>query len=99
MIGVAIFIVAILIVAIYLIIELKRFKHRLFAIFLIVLILFIYFSSKIAFKNYTIDYKSISGLISASKIYWGWLVSAFGNLKGITANAIHMDWGANSTIR
>ena len=91
--GVAIFVLAILIIAVYLLVEFKRFKHKIFAIFLIFLILFIYFSAVSVFKNKDVDYKSVSGLIDAFKIYWAWLVSAFGNLKTITTNAIKMNWG------
>lgn len=91
--GVAVFILAIVIIAVYLIIELKRFRHKIFAIFLILLILFIYFSVASVFNGRDVDYKSVSGLINAFKIYWAWLVSAFGNLKTITTNAIKMNWG------
>ncbi len=97
MISVALFIVVILSIAIWLIIELKRFRHKIFAIFLIALILFVYITAKVAFKNYEIDYKTVPGVIKATQVYFSWLVSVFGNFKSITSNAIRMDWGGNQT--
>jgi len=92
MIGVTLFIVAVLVIAIWIIIEIKRLKHKIFAFFLIGLILFTYFSFMITLKNEHIDYTSVSGMIEAGKIYLSWLVSVFENIKTITVNAIHMDW-------
>ncbi|MFQ5531319.1 MAG: hypothetical protein ACE5ES_01755 [Candidatus Nanoarchaeia archaeon] len=97
-IGITLFIVAALIIAIYVLIELKRFQHRLFAIVLIGLILFSYLSAAIIFRDKSVDLKTVPGIISATKIYFSWLGGIFGNFKSITANAIKMDWGtSNST--
>ena len=90
-------IVAIAIIAIYVLVELKRFRHKIFAIFLIALILFVYLSATYVFKGRNVDLKTVPGFIEATKIYFNWLLSAFGNLKTITTNAIHMDWGGNRT--
>ena len=97
-IGITFLIVAVLVVTIWLVIEVKRFKHKLFAIFLIGLVLFSYFSFTSVFKGQQIDFKSISGITGAGKLYFSWLFSVFGNLKEITANAIHMNWVGNETI-
>ena len=97
MISVILFIVVVLIAAIYLLVEFKRLRHKLFAFFLIGVILFIYLSAFVALRGHDIDYKTIPGVIEATKIYWTWLGSAFGNVKSITTNAIKMNWGSNST--
>jgi len=91
-IGTTLFVVAILIVAIWVVIEIKRFKHKIFAIFLIALILFTYFSFTAVIKKNPVDLKTVPGMIDASKLYFSWLGSVFGNLKSITINAIKMDW-------
>ena len=96
-IGVTFIILAVLIIAIWMIIEIKRLKHKLFAIFLIGLILLGYFSFNLSLREQNVDIKTVSGLIDASKIYFSWVGSAFGNMKLITTNAIKMDWGANET--
>ena len=96
--GLTLFIVAILIIAVWVIIEMKRFRHKLLAIFLIALILFTYISFSVTLKGKDIDYKSISGLTSATKLYFSWLGSIFTNIKTITTNAINMKWGSNITI-
>ena len=95
--GLTLFIVTALIIAIWIIIELKRMRHKILAIFLIALILFLYIGSTFAFKGRDIDFKTVSGITSATKIYFSWLGSIFGNVKSITTSAIKMDWQSNNT--
>jgi len=97
MIGVALFVVAVLIIAIYFFVELKRLRHKIFALFLIALILFTYISFTVVIKDKEIDYKTVGGLTSAAKLYFSWLTSIFGNFKSITTHAIDMDWKGNQT--
>ena len=95
--GITLFIVAVLIIAIWVIIEIKRLRHKVFAIFLIALILFTYISFSVTLKGQDIDFRSASGMLSATKLYFSWLVSVFTNLKSITTQAIQMDWVSNKT--
>jgi len=97
-IGVTLFVIGILIIAIWLIIEVKRFKHKALAVFLIALILFTYFSFTATLKGKDLDLKTISGLTTATKLYFTWLGSMFVNLKTITTNEIKMNWKSNETI-
>lgn len=97
-IGITIFIVAALVMAIWVVVELKRVRHKIFALFLIGLILFLYFSSSFVFKEKEVDFQSISGITSAVQIYFSWLGSVFVNLKTITSNAIDMNWKGNKSI-
>ena len=94
--GTTFFIIAALVIAIWVIVELKRFRHKVFAVFLIALIIFSYISFNVMFNNRNLDFKSISGITEAGKIYFSWLGSVFGNLKTVTMNAIKMDWKDNS---
>jgi disulfide bond formation protein DsbB len=90
--------VVVLIVAIWVFLELKRFRHRLLAIFLIGLLLFLYFSFTFVFHNKPLDLSSISGISQAGTTYFSWLGSIFTNLVAITTNAVKMNWTAvNST--
>ena len=95
--GTAFFVIVLLIISIWVIIELRRFRHKIFAIFLIISILFLYISVVVVFNGQEIDLKSISGIISAAKLYFSWLGSLGGNVKTIAANVIHLDWSYNST--
>ncbi|MAG78877.1 hypothetical protein CMI40_00690 [Candidatus Pacearchaeota archaeon] len=97
-IGVAMLVISVLVIAIWVIIEIKRLKHKLFAILLIGLILFAYLGTFIVFKGQNVDYKTVPGLIDATKTYFSWLGSIFGNLKTITSNAIKMNWKNNKSI-
>ena len=94
--GVTLFITAVLIIAIWVVIEVKRLKHKLFAVFLIGFILFSYLSASIIFRGHDVDLKTPSGLIGAGKIYFSWLLSVSGNFVQLTGNAANMDWGTNS---
>ena len=91
-IGFTLFIVIILIVGIWLIIEAKRMKHKVFAIFLIILILFTYISFSAVIKDEGIQLNSVSGIMSAGKLYLSWLVGAFKNVKSVTSYAAKQNW-------
>jgi len=97
-IGITLFIVAIVIVAIWLVIEVKRLRHKVFAMFLIALILFSYLSFTLVLRGSGIDLKTVPGLIEGGKLYFSWLGSLFGNAKSMTSHAIGLDWtGGNET--
>ncbi|NCN86270.1 hypothetical protein GW932_00385 [archaeon] len=91
-IGATFFVVAALIVFIWVFIEVKRLKHKLFAIFLIGLILFTYISFTVSLKGKDVDFKTVDGIIKAGKLYMSWLGSVFTNIKSITAYASKQDW-------
>ena len=91
-IGITFIIVAVVVVFIWLIIEAKRLKHKVFAIFLIMLIVFAYISFSVVIKNNDIDLKTTNGWASAGKLYFSWLGGIFTNVKSITAYAFKQDW-------
>ena len=95
--SIIIIVIVLLIVIVWVFLEAKRAKHKLLAIFLIILILFGYFSVSYVFRDKVVDYKSVSGLIQAGNVYFSWLGYAFGNVKTITANTIKMNWEGNVT--
>jgi ABC-type enterochelin transport system permease subunit len=92
MIGTTLIVLIVLSAAIWIIIEAKRFEHKIFALILIGLILFGYFSTASVFKEEDVDFTSFSGIYSAGKIYLSWMGGFFNNIKTITANIINMDW-------
>ena len=93
-----IFIISAIIVAIWVLIEFKRMRHKLFAFFLIGLILFSYLSMIFLFQDQEVDLKTIPGVVGASKLYFSWLGSVLGNFKTITTNAISLDWGNDEEL-
>jgi len=98
-IGTAFLITAVAVIAIWILIEIKRLKHKIFAVFLVILILSLYVTANHSLKGQDIDFKTIPGIIKAGKIYFALIVSIYNNLKTITTNAIKMNWGGqNSSI-
>jgi len=70
----------------------KHLKHKLTAIIIVLLLFFLYLSFTTIVKNNSITLSNVSGIFSAVKIYFSWLVHVFGNLKDITGNVVKMDW-------
>jgi hypothetical protein len=95
--SVVIFIIAILIVVIWLTFGFKRVRHKFFALFLIALILFSFFSFTAAFGGKELSVTGFSDIGKIAGIYFSWLANSFNNLKLITTQAIKMDWQTNKT--
>ena len=98
-IGITLIIVIAVAVLIYFLFEFKRMRHKVVSLLLIALIIFSYISAAYIFKDQDINFKSVSGLITASRLYFSWLGTVFTNFKSITTNAIHMDWETNKTAQ
>ena len=93
--------VILVVIAVWVLLETKRFKHKMVAIFLIAVILFTYFSFSIALRGKNLDLSTIDGISQAGGVYFSWLGSIFINVKTITANAVKMNWGVvneNATL-
>jgi len=73
-------------------IHFKHMKHKVSVILLILLIAFFYFSFTTIVKSHAVDLKTASGVFSASKVYFSWLVNIFDNVKTVSGNVIGMDW-------
>jgi predicted ferric reductase len=98
MVSAILILVLVLVVAIWLIIEFKRFRHKILAVFLIFLILFTYFSFAGVVKDKNLDLKTFDGMKEAGKLYFLWIGNAFKNVKVVTSNVIDMDWRVNETV-
>jgi uncharacterized membrane protein len=97
-IGVTLFIVAVLVVFIWIAVEIKRMKHKVFAIVLIALILLAYFSVAVVFKGQNVNLKTIPGIIDAVRVYFTYVGSLFANFVTITSHAIKMDWAGDAPV-
>jgi len=96
-IGITLLIVLVLVAAIWVLVEFKRFRHKIFAVFLIILILFTYISFVATVKGKNIDFTTTDGLKKAGQLYLSWLGSVFKNFKTLTANAVNMNWRVNES--
>jgi len=95
--GITLIVILALVAFIWIFVEVKRFRHKAVALFLIVLILFSYLSFLATIKGKDVDFRSVEGIKEAGQLYFSWLGSVFGNLKTLTSNAINMDWSANKS--
>ncbi|MBU3913733.1 MAG: hypothetical protein KKE50_06595 [Nanoarchaeota archaeon] len=90
-------ILGVLLVVFLVLLKVRHVKHRFFALILVLLMIFLYFTSSSILANKAIDFKSFEGWVTAGKIYFSWLIHAFDNTKSLLGNAIKMDWAGNST--
>ena len=95
---VALLVISAIVIVIWVLIEFKRLEHKLFAYFLIGLVLVVAASFSLVTSSYDIDYGSASGLLTAGKVYFSWLGSAFTNVKTITTQAVKLDWEMNESV-
>ena len=73
-------------------IHFNHFKTKLILIAVIVLVLIVASTFASVMHNNTMDWKSPSGIITATKIYFMWVGQTFGNIKTLTTNAVKMEW-------
>ena len=95
--SVVFFVIAALVIGIWLLFGFKRMKHKFVAILLIGFLLFGFFSFNIVFKGKDVSVNNVSDIGKIFKIYFSWLGNVFGNMKTITGQAIKMDWQGNKT--
>ncbi len=98
MVNATLILLLVFVVAIWLFIEFKRFRHKIVAVFLILLIVFTYFSFVSVVKGKDLDLMSIDGAKEAGRLYLVWIGHAFKNVKVVTSNVISMDWRGNETL-
>jgi len=95
--GTTLIIIALVFIVVWVLLEIKRFKHKIFLISFVVLIVFLYIGVIVVLQDKQVDLKSISGIMGFTKIYFSWLGSILGNLKLITSNVVQMNWFQNIT--
>ena len=97
MVNAILILVVALIVLIWLSHEIKKVKHKVIAVFLILLLVFTYFSFSSVIKGKDLDLKTMDGMKEAGRLYVLWLGHAFKNVKTATGNIINMDWKINES--
>jgi len=73
-------------------IHFRNIRHKISAIFLVLLLLFAYLSVFSVIRANGIDIKSPSGVFQVVKVYFSWLGYMFDNVKVLTGNVVRMDW-------
>ncbi|MBI2452154.1 hypothetical protein HYV50_03695 [Candidatus Pacearchaeota archaeon] len=67
-------------------------KDNFFYFFAILFFIFLAISLTHIHNNYDVDLTSFKGIVTASKIYYGWFLNVMGNLGKVTGYAIRQDW-------
>ena len=86
-----------LITLLFLFFKARNMKHKSYAIFVMLFIIFLYVSGSLVIKKGGINVYSFNGLIQGIKLYFSWLGSLFGNLKTMSGEAVKMEW-ANFSV-
>lgn len=77
-------------------IKMNHLRHRVFIIILVLLALFLYSSMALVSSRNDLGFDSSEGIMTALKVYTGWLANGFQNLKVVAGNAIKMDWSSTN---
>lgn len=79
--------------------HIKHSRHKLGLMIFIVLLLFFIASIYFVAATNHVDMTTVSGFGTGMKIYGGWLVNSFDNIRTLTGAAIGLDWKAtNKTV-
>ena len=93
--------VILLVIVILTIIKLTHLKHKVYAVAIVLLLLFFYLSGSYIVEEKNIDLSTGEGILKAGGVYLGWIGHIFSNAKSLTGQAIKMDWkgdlGENKT--
>jgi hypothetical protein len=92
MLSVYIFLV-IAIALIWIFIKMRHVKHRSYAIFIILILLFFLVTGTKVVNDNKIDVSTFKGFLNAGKMYFVWLFQLGGNAKALVGSAINMNWG------
>jgi hypothetical protein len=87
-------IIVIVVLAGFLFIKMNLLRHRVFIVVVVLLALFVFGTFYYVYSKNNLDLKSFDGFKTSTKVYTGWLVHSFGNVKALTGNAVKMDWSS-----
>ncbi len=91
-------VIAILVGAALIALKMNRMRHKVWIILLIFAALFLYTSVALVYKENSLEFNTVKGILSSAKVYVGWLGNSFQNLKTVVGNAIKMDWTSSKNI-
>ena len=89
-------IIAALVILAFLFLRVRHLKNRVYLLILILAILFVYVTASRVLASHNLDWKSVSDIGKAVKLYFSWLGSTAGNFKTIAGNAVNLDWKINN---
>ncbi|MFH1500944.1 MAG: hypothetical protein ABIE22_03290 [archaeon] len=86
-----------LILVIFMFLKTKDMRHKIFAIVMVFLLLFLYISVTKVYSSNSVDLTTFEGVVDGGKIYFSWLGHTLTNVKEVTGKVISLDWGGNSS--
>ncbi len=93
------FIIIFIVFAIIVLFKVTHIKHsrkKLSIIIIIILLTFIVVSMYFVAKENDIDMTTVNGFSAGIKVYAGWLLNSFQNVKTLTGYAIGLDWSSKN---
>jgi len=91
-------IIVVAVIIVFFILKFNHLKHRIYTFALGGILLFLGISAYYIIVTNNIHLTDLEGIMKFFSIYFSWLGNLFVNGKEITANAINMDWGGNSSL-
>ena len=77
--------------------KVKEVRHKMGFLVVACLCLFLALSFLQVYKSNKVDLKTFDGVVTAGKLYFGWIGQMFSNVKDVAGYAIKQDWAVNST--
>ncbi len=77
---------------IFIFIKFIHMKHKIYAVLIVLLLLFLYVTAGQVISSNEIDVTSGEGVVQAATIYFKWMAHIFKNARVLAGNAIKMDW-------
>lgn len=70
-------------------------KHKVYAILIVLILMFLYISGTQIIGSNNIDISTGEGVVEAAKMYLVWMGHIAENTKSLAGRAIQMDWEGN----
>ena len=88
--------VILIVLVLVILFKFKEIRHKIGLVIATVIILFLFVSVYQIYNTHKeVDLKTFDGIVTAGKIYFGWLGNVFGNLFRISGYVVNQDWGLN----
>ena len=98
MVSVWLFVVGIILIVLV-VMKITSEKQAIAVKLVMVLFIFLMLTAGYVYMTSDGDFTSVNGVENFAQNYYTWFLSAFGNVKTATSNAVSMDWGLKNETK